>query len=212
MVVKVFESQKVPETRCPHCGASVSGAASIADGSPAPAPGCLSVCIECHGLAEWTTRMTLAPLTEANLSPEERRNVELTRAHLRRAGTVTVDDDELQAARAWAEDEANHWNYAKGRPGPGAQREIRVIVKHGGVEEEMSCSLTYTLNVTGGGLMRDASILADDGRAELKQSVAKVMLLALGFRNPFESCVIVRPIPVAGQPGGWEFLEPYNLN
>jgi hypothetical protein len=56
---------RVPMGACPHCGARHNGAFGLlADGMP-PAPGDISVCIVCSGVAIFTERMHLRKPTPA---------------------------------------------------------------------------------------------------------------------------------------------------
>lgn len=55
----------IPECRCPHCGIVVNGAGNL--NGYTPKPGDPTICIECFEISQFTTDLTLEPITDENL-------------------------------------------------------------------------------------------------------------------------------------------------
>jgi len=65
---RVLTTEYAPTT-CPHCGYVVECATSMQDMN-APRPGCVTVCIKCAGVSQFTPTMSLIPFDARKLDPE----------------------------------------------------------------------------------------------------------------------------------------------
>jgi hypothetical protein len=72
--MKDVDHQRVPLSRCPHCG-HILDAASVLEGpTPKPVEGDLSICLGCGEVSQFDRRSRLRPVTAsilADLDPDE---------------------------------------------------------------------------------------------------------------------------------------------
>ena len=83
----IDDSHSLPICACPSCGTRIDAASSLCEGSPAPVPGDITICIDCAAVMRFdkdlTVRLT-SPAELRALHPDTQRDLARAQRAIRR--------------------------------------------------------------------------------------------------------------------------------